>query len=374
MAIRRRSVQTSERGLPSLNQARYERRRAIVAGKVRVRAMPPHFWLWLLIGLTVFAVVYWWLAARELAGQKAGLMAKQRTIAQSIGPRILPFRAKVESWVVEFGAERWPGDFVETDVDLEAVRTSSGVYLRLLQSSARDSRTIASAATRSLHDGFTSCFFIRKGEADARNGASCTNLGDCASGLLCNEWNVCARPPRPYNLRLAYRAMRVLSQQWLEELHEATSDLAVRVLERDLAGVTKNDIPVAIDLLSDARYFTLVLDEDSNTELPVPLNGAGRETDEQRLQRVSHPARVGVWELSSGKLLARVRRQAGGEFVAVGQSRSRSPANVAAQQRQTNSCALALAARHAMTGATSTGNSGNSNEKSAGDAVSESVK
>ena len=32
--------------------------------------------------------------------------------------------------------------------------------------------------------------------------------------------------------------------------------------DRDLDAVTKNDVPVAIELLARAKYFTLVLDED----------------------------------------------------------------------------------------------------------------
>lgn len=312
--------------------------------------MPPYFWFWLLVGLCVFAVVYGWLAARELARQKAGVTAKQRTVAQSLGPRILPFREKIESWVVGLAADAWPGDRIEPGIVLDEIRSSTGVYLRLRQVDGKQKERIGAAAAASLHDGFTSCFFIRKGEPDPRTGGPCQNLGDCRPGLLCNEWNICAPPPRPYNLRLAYRAMRVLSPEWVEQLREASSDLAVRVQERDLEGVTKNDVPVAIELLTRARYLTIVLDEDPEEGVPPPLGDAGAEPVAQRLQRVRHYARVGVWDLTTDRLLLRVRREASGEAVSVGRPRALNAESLAARQRQVNSCSLALAVRAAVAG------------------------
>jgi hypothetical protein len=333
---------SENRGLPSLAQARAERRRAMLAGQVRLRAMAPIFWLWTGIGLVLFAVVYWWLAERELQSQKAGLMAKQRAVVQSLGPRIFPFRDAIEKWTIEL-ASPWSGDQIERGLDLGRVRTSPGVYLRLRVTNARDAKKVAEAAGRSLHDGFTSCFFIQQGAPDPRKGSHCETPGQCASGLLCNEWDVCAAPPRPYNMRLAYRALRVLSAEWTDALHEASTDLAVRMRERDLESVTKNDVPIAIEVLSRARYFTVVLDEDPATGLPAAARDAGLETDEERVQRVAHAARVGIWDLRSHRLLLRLRRQASGSFVPVGDRVVRRTETVAAQQRQANSCALALA-------------------------------
>ncbi len=312
--------------------------------------MPPHFWLWLLIGLSVFGVVYWWIAARELAQQKSALMAKQRTVAQSLGPRILPFRDKIEAWVAELAHDPWPGDEIASEVELAEVRRTPGVYLRLRQANAKERDEIPAAAAVSLHDGFTSCFFIRRGEADPRRGEPCTNLGDCEPGFLCNEWNVCVPPPRPYNLRLAYRALRILSPEWVEQLHEASNDLEVRVQARDLEGVTQNDVPIAIELLSRAEYLTVVLDETPEGGPPPALEDAGAETIDQRLQRSPHYARVGIWDLESERLLVRLRRMASGTLLAVGtRTGQQSRENLAAQQRQTNSCALALAVKQAIT-------------------------
>jgi len=58
-----------ERGLPSLNQARAERRRALVYGKVAFRAMPPHFWLWVVVGVAAFGVIYWRVTHKRAGAQ-----------------------------------------------------------------------------------------------------------------------------------------------------------------------------------------------------------------------------------------------------------------------------------------------------------------
>jgi hypothetical protein len=157
-------------------------------------------------------------------------------------------------------------------------------------------------------------------------------------------------------MRLAYQAWRVLSSDWTDELHEATNDLKVRAFERELARVSKNDVPIAVRMMKKAELFTLVVDEPPEGELPEPLGPF--ETIEQRIQRVAHPARVGVWELDTGKQLVRLRARADGEFVPVGsqhvahvpdEARSEDERrSVAAQQRQANSCALALAVKDSI--------------------------
>src|SRR5688500_13822085 len=95
------TVGSRERGLPSINGARVVRLRAIVLGRVRLRGVPPHFWLWALTAIGVFSVFYWRLAEGHLESKKAQVMAKQRAVARSIGPSILPFRDKIEGWAKE---------------------------------------------------------------------------------------------------------------------------------------------------------------------------------------------------------------------------------------------------------------------------------
>jgi hypothetical protein len=111
--------------------------------------------------------------------------------------------------------------------------------------------------------------------------------------------------------------------------------------------VTKHDVPIAVKLLSRSRYFTLVLDEDPPGGLPEELPDAG-ETASERVQRAAHFGRVGIWDLQDGHSLLRLRSEAGGEFVPVGRHALSDPQVNAAQQRQVNSCALALAVRQKL--------------------------
>ncbi len=325
-----------------MNQARAERRRALVYGRVVLRAMPPQFWLWVMIGLAAFATIYWRVAQSELESRKSAVMAKQRAIAVALGPKIQPFRDQVEGWVRELAGDG-PTDLVTSGVSLAELREAPGVYLRLRQENSKSPKQIRKAAQGSLLDGFTSCLFVRAA-AQTSDSATCRNTSDCEPGLLCNEWNVCAPPPRPYNMRLAYRALRVLSNEWTDELHAADTELAVSIYDRDLDSVAKHDVPVAVEVMSRARFFTLVIDEDPDGGLPTDSPDAG-ESPEQRLQRVPHFARIGVWDLGSKASVVRVRAQAAADFVPVGGRVITDRDALAAQARQANNCGLALQVR-----------------------------
>ena len=273
-------------------------------------------------------------------------MAKQRAISQTLGPKILPFRDRAEGWVVELAGPP-KKDHVDPELVLKKLSTRPGVYLRLRQANAKNPDSIRTAAARSLRDGFTSCLFIDRGSKNLSHGKQCKTAGDCAAGQLCNEWHVCKPPPRPFNMRLAYRALRVLSTDWTDELHEANSELAVLAYERDLEAVSRSDVPVAIELLQRAEFFTAVVDEDPKGGLPKKLADSD-ETDEERLQRVAHTARVGVWNVQTGQQVLGLRARAGGDLMPVGKAVSRDPQNLAAQQRQANSCALALQVKRVL--------------------------
>jgi len=309
----------------------------------------PQFWLWTVLALATFVVIYWKIAQGKLESQKSAIMAKQRAVMQTLGPKIIPFCEKLERWVFDLAAD--PGaKFAAPEASLESVANGPGVYLRLRSANAKNTKSLRSAAARSLRDGFTSCLFVRREESE---GPACKSPSDCGRGTVCNDWSVCARPSQPYNLRLAYRALRILSSDWTDELHEASSDLAARAFEMDFDAVTKNDIPVAIEVLSRARYFTVVLDEDPAGGLPAALTrapGEPTETEEERIQRVPHFARVGIWDIREDKPLVRLRAEASGEFVAVGDRSASSGDTLAAERRQVNSCALALEVKELLSG------------------------
>lgn len=310
-------------------------------------ALPPYFWLWLAVGLATFSVVYWRIEQGRLESEKSAVMAKQRAVARSLGSKLVPLRDRIEGWVAEL-AGAYAGDLVAEGASFERVSRQPGVYLRLHVTEATSARGVRKAAQGSLRDGFTSCLFVDQSAPRTAPEVRCRTTSDCEAGFLCNEYRVCARPSHPYNLRLAYRALRVLSTEWTDELHEASSALAVAAYDRDLAAVVRSDVPVAIDLLSRAKYFTALLDEHAPAGLPPELPDAG-ESQEERLQRVAHPVRVGIWDLNTGKLVLRLRRQAVGQPLPVGERVVRTPETAFAAQRQANNCALALSVKAALT-------------------------
>jgi hypothetical protein len=91
-----------------------------------------------------------------------------------------------------------------------------------------------------------------------------------------------------------------------------------------------------------------VLDEDPSEGVPPDANDAG-ESEAERIQRAPHFARVGIWDLRSGQIIARLRRRAEGRYVPVGDAIVNRAETVSAQQRNANSCALALSVRDALT-------------------------
>ncbi len=336
---------SSGRGLPSLNQSRAERQRRLATSRFGLRGrVTPHFWLWTAVILATFGVIYWKIAQGQLLSQKSAIMAKQRAVAHTLAPVVVPYRDRIESWVIALGGA-WSGDYVDHSTELGTVQKSAGVYLRLRIDNARDAKLIRKAAEASLHDGFVACMFIRAGLPDPSQGPACKSPADCTPGLLCNEYDVCSSPPKPYNMRLAYRALRVLSTEWTDELYQATNDLELRLRERDLERVAHDDVPIAVQMFQSAQYFTLVLDEDPKSGLPAPLDP--KETPEQRVQRTDHFARVGVWEFASGRQLVRLRREASARAVPVGDRVVARSETKAAEQRQVNSCALAFAVKEA---------------------------
>lgn len=336
-----------QRGLPSLQASREQRRRAIVLGKVRLRDAAPNFWLWTLVLFVAFGVVYWHIAERQLRAHKSEVMARQRALVQELEPHFVPVRDRVEAWVAEL-ADEWKEDYHDPSLTYEQLMNSRGIYLRLLMTHTDSPEAIRRGAEASLHDGFTSCLFVRQEGFSRSERKPCTHLGQCPSGELCNDYNVCSPPSNPFNLRMLYRAMRVLSPVWVEELHAASDEYQVRVHDRDLQKATEQDVPLALRIVQQARYATILLDELPEGGLPPPSEGpdAGVLNRPQlRVQLVPHPVRVGVWDLESGKNLLKMRTHAGADFVPIGRMHTASRRLRNAQQRQVNNCSIATEVR-----------------------------
>jgi hypothetical protein len=148
-------------------------------------------------------------------------------------------------------------------------------------------------------------------------------------------------PAQPYNMRAAYHGTRVLGEEWTVSLRTAGDDMKMRLLEREFDSAVKDDIPLVIDLMTRAQFFLLVLDEEPAEPPP------GAKPTLEVIQAVPHPARVTLFGLKPGmdRVLLRVQRDIDGRFIPASGTMPTDPDVIAAQQRQVNSCQLALYVR-----------------------------
>jgi hypothetical protein len=316
-----------ERGLPAIADAKRSR------GKMRWPS--PKFWAYAGIIMTIALVLRWKWAQGQVESSRQALMAKQRAVVVELGPRWNGLRERVEGWTMELA--KAPGAEV---VDREALkgwdfRQVPGIYLRLRTDQATSVEEIRKGATGSLRDAFTACL-IRANNPNSIGGAECKRTSDCAQGEYCNENDRCSRPAQPFNLRVAYRTLRVLSEDWVRDVQEA-NEMGVRGISGTFDDMMRDDLPLATELLTRAQYFLLVLDE--------PVEGAKDQSTEELLA-APHAARIGLWRLSDSKLVLRIRREASAELR--GGMPVVDPEVTAALQRQSNSCSLALAVRQAI--------------------------
>lgn len=324
------------RGLSAIQQtkdARKRRKFPIIPGRVI---------LWTVIVLSVWGILYYKRTQAQLDSAKAKLFERQREIAARIGPSFEPLRDKIEAWTMSASAP-YEGDWIDPAAKNLDFMGRPGVYLRLRMGDASDVETIRKAAQDSLRDGFTSCLF-RIPNPDPASGPPCRDTRDCAEGTFCNEHDRCTQAAQPYNMRTIYRGTRVLMDEWTVDLRATTNDLRLRLLNQELDVVSSEDVPRAVEALSQAEFFLLVLDED-------PATGLEADAGMEAIQAVPHPARVFLFGLRApheGPLL-RLRRDVDARILATGAGViSATPETLAAQQRQANSCSLALHVKNAL--------------------------
>jgi hypothetical protein len=210
---------------------------------------------------------------------------------------------------------------------------------------AKTPPAIRAGAWDSLRDAFTTCLIRGVPNPSPTAGPACKRTRDCPSGEFCNEQEHCSKLAQPFNLRDGYRSMRHLTDEWVREVQDASSDLGVRALVAGFDDAVRDDIPRAIEIFQRAQYLLVVLDEDV-PGMVLPGADAGRSAAGEALQGATHWARVGVWRLSDGKLVLRLRREASGQLL--GSTPSLDPDVLSSLRQQTNSCALALEVRSAM--------------------------
>jgi hypothetical protein len=345
MALR---PQERERGLAVLNEARQSRRRSIVTGRVRVREVATGFWIMSLAGLAIFSFAYYRYSLVELAARRSEVLGRQRAVAAAVGTGALELRDRIEGWVMALAEGNLP-EVVSAGAPLDQIAKGPSLYLRMRHSEARAVESIRRAAKGSLRDGFSSCLFVGAA-VDPAQGRSCALTSQCGAGEICSDWNVCAAPVHPYNARILYEGLRVLTPEWLQALESTTDELQVRAIDLDLTSLGKHETVAAVELARRSKYFAAVLDEEADPALVAAAPAAPGESIDEQLQAVDHFVRVGIWDIERGTPLAILRRQAAGRFVRLGGSGSVDAKAARARQRQANNCAIALEVRSALTG------------------------
>jgi hypothetical protein len=153
-------------------------------------------------------------------------------------------------------------------------------------------------------------------------------------------------PDHPYNLRLLYAGLRVLTPEWVAALEAAKDELQVRAIDLDLQTASKHEAVAAVELVRRSRYFTAVLDEEAPGGAAVPP--AADESRDEQLQAVDHRVRVGIWDILRAAPLAVLNVEAAGRFVRLGGGKNADPRTQRAQQRQANNCAVATEVRRSL--------------------------
>jgi hypothetical protein len=325
------------RGLKAVREHRESR------GKMRWP--PAKYWGWAGIIMLVGAILNYKRSLGELESMRAALLGKQRTIKADWDAKWTPLRDKFEGWT-EALAKAPTEDLVEVDeLARWTFRDKAGVYLRLRAEDAETAETIRKAAKDSLRDAFTACLAIAPNPSPLI-GKACKKSSECVRPEHCNEQDHCSLPAKPFNLRIAYRAFGVLSDDWVREVQQG-NELTVRALDGTFDDLLQNDMPLAADLVREAEYFLVVIDEKAEKEPPPPPAGAANTSKPAELrQALEHFARIGVWRVRDGKPLIRLRRETAGQLLGGGGALD--PDVVEARQRQANSCSLAIAVRQAM--------------------------
>lgn len=337
--------QDRERGLTALNEARQQRRRAIVFGRVRVREVATGFWLMTFAGLVIFSFAYYRYTRVELEAKRSEVFSRQRAVAAAVGTRGFELRDRIEPWVIAL-ADGKLTEQVAPEARLDEITKGPSIYLRMRQADAHSVESLRKAALGSVRDGFTSCLFVG-GALDPEQGLPCTLTSQCGAGEVCSDWKRCAVPNHPYNLRLLYDGLRVLTPEWTAALQAATDELQVRATDLGLQSVGKHEAVAAVELVRRSKYFTAVLDAEAPPEA-APVPSAEGESRDEQLQAVDHAVRVGIWDIERATPLAVLNLEAAGRFVRLGSGGSADLRAQRAQQRQANNCSVATDVRRAL--------------------------
>jgi hypothetical protein len=272
-------------------------------------------------------VAYHYVSEYQLGADKRDILSQQRALKATIGAEWFPMRDEIEKYVLD-AAGPYKGDFVDSEAVRWDLHATPGLYLRLRVADAKNVDSLRDAAFDSQRDQFVGCFLREQNPGAAR--------GDRDAGAF---------PEQPWNLGRAYRATRVLGDEWANGLKEADDKMSVRVFQEQYEKAAKVDMQTAAQVVKQARFLLLVLDEDSDD---VKKSADGGPVDEPALQLVPHWSRVHILDLRTKSELVRLRKQGAASFVFAGDHGTTDDETHDALQRQVNNCSLANQVRAAI--------------------------
>ena len=123
-------------------------------------------------------------------------------------------------------------------------------------------------------------------------------------------------------------------------MRTADDKMQVRVVQEQYEKASAVDMRTAAEVVKQAKFFLLVLDEDSPKTARARAADGG-PVDEAALQLVAHASRVHVLDLRTKAELVRLRREGNASFVFAGEHGMTDPETRDAMQRQVNNCSLA---------------------------------
>lgn len=328
-------VERPARGLSAIRETRElrEKRRgtATASGK---------FWIWSVVVIALLTIFYWKKTESENDAARARVLSKQRAIAEQLGAPFSELRDRLEGWTVDVA--KLPTDAPDYTPKLEAPEGASpslflesGIYLRVLQPNAATKEKVRTATGSSIKDAFVACL-LRTSQVVERTGRACRFTHQCQQGEICSELEECSPITQPFNLRMASRGLRMLSDTWIKDVQTTSEALRLRMFDADIDDASKNDLPLAADILKKAKYFLVVVDE-----VPADAKDNEQESLEQVVQASPHAARVAMYNLTTNALVFRARRELNAVFPVAA-------ASVQAQKRQILNCGLGQDVRSAL--------------------------
>ena len=302
-------------GLPATKSGREDRARG------KFSRMTPSLALFLAFGVIAVLVVYHFFAQRSLDADKTALLAKQRAAVATVGANWFPLRDKLEGIILD-SAKTFPEEdvIVPNPIDFRAM---PGIYVRMRVADAKDATSVRAAALESVKDQFCGCL-LREPNAPAIR-------GDLDAG---------GAPDQPWNLRQAYTSTRILTDDWANEVKASDDDLRLRVFQQQYDKATTEEIPQSIDIMKRARFFLLVLDEDTPE---AKAKSDGGVITEDVLQTVTHDARIRIVDMTTWQDIAKMKRTGRGELIPVGENRAPEDSETHdAMTRQVQNCSLGM--------------------------------